>query len=181
MRIKPEVEREGDADSRAEGGREPAVKGPVSYNFQCGRGGPDDKQSLSEAAFLGRTLPGLAEGWPSLLFSLTCSLPPLFSWLQRRMVSGKFEEQTSEVEGGGGEGERAWGGKVGEGSQKGLRPGSPPPWGLCLDPGLLPRPPAPPREAARGGQGKSRREAQQARGAGVPHVPAYSGSHRRKQ
>lgn len=34
------------------------------------------------------------------------------------MVSGKFEEQTSEVEGGGGEGERAWGGKVGDGESE---------------------------------------------------------------
>lgn len=75
--MKPKVERERDADSRTEGGREPAVKGPVSYNFQCSRAGPDDKQSLSGSRIPRLdSLPGVAEVCLCLLFSLTCSLPP---------------------------------------------------------------------------------------------------------
>lgn len=61
------------------------------------------------------------------------------------MVSGKFEEQTSEVEGGGGEGERAWGGKVGDGESE--RPEARESSAL----GTLPRPgPSPPPPPAPG-------------------------------
>lgn len=86
------------------------------------------------------------------------------------MVSGKFEEQTSEVEGGGGEGERAWGGKVGDGESEMPEAREPFALGsLPLNSGLrlpssspLPPPTYPPKEAACGSQETSRRGAQDA-------------------